>query len=64
MKVLKIKENKDGSGTIDYEVTKTDQKIIKTLLGVKRLTIKRINKFVKDGLIACMNKEAKKLGIK
>lgn len=64
MRVLKIKENKDGSAIIDYEVTKTDQELIKRIIGVKRLTKKRINKFVKDGLTKTIHREAKKLGIK
>lgn len=64
MKVLKITENKDGSATLDCEVTKADQELIKTILGVKRLTKKRIEKFVYNSLVSSINKEAKKLGIK
>lgn len=57
MKILKIKEHKDGSATFYYEVSKKDKEIIKRILGIKRLNKKRINKFVKDSLINPIHKE-------
>lgn len=51
MKVLKVKDNPDGSATIDYELSKFELKVIKRSLGVKRLTKKRINDFLMRALI-------------
>lgn len=56
MKVLKITSNKDGSATIDYEITKIEKELIKKALNVDKLTINMINKFVIDGLTKLMDK--------
>jgi len=51
MKVLKIKEYKDGSATISFTIDEAERKLIKQVTGVKRLTKKRIGEFVLDSLI-------------
>lgn len=61
MKVLKIKENKDGSATMDYELTRLELKVIKRTLGVKRLTKKRLNDYLLRILIAGANKDSEEL---
>jgi hypothetical protein len=50
MKILKIKEQKDGSAIIDYEITKEEEKVIKQITRVKKLTKKIINKFVLEAI--------------
>lgn len=54
MKVLSFKDNKDGSATMEYEITTKERQAIKKYTGVKRLTKKRINKeilkAIKDSL--------------
>ena len=61
MNILKIKENKDGSATIDYVLTSLELKVIKRALGVKRLTKKRINDFIMKSIIAGASKDAEEL---
>ena len=63
MKIFSIKENKDGSATMEYELTAFELKVIKRSLGVKRLTKKRINSFIMKSIIMGANKELVK-GVK
>ena len=57
MKVLKIKENADGSATIDYELSEFDRKIIRRVLKVKKLTKKRINDFMTKAVLTYISKK-------
>ena len=61
MKIFKVTENKDGSATIDYQLTPFELKVIKRVLGVKRLTKKRINNFINKAIIAGAHKDGKEL---
>lgn len=62
MRVLSIKEHKDGSATVDLEVTATDRETIRTATGIKRLTKQRISRFIKEGLINFVEQQTKKWG--
>lgn len=57
MEVLKIKENKDGSATMDYTLDEEELTWIKRILKVKRLTRNRINKFILNTLHKIVQKE-------
>lgn len=61
MKVLKIKENADGSATMDYKLTKFELTVIKRVLGVKRLTKKKINNYILKAIIAGANRDVQEL---
>ena len=61
MNVIVIKENKDGSADVTVEYSKLEAQIIKQILGVKRLTKKRIGNFIKDALVKYAHKEAEKI---
>jgi hypothetical protein len=50
MKILKIKEHKNGASTISYSLTKKEKDLIKAILKVKTLTTKIINQFILQAL--------------
>ena len=56
MKVLKLKENAEGSIIITFELSEFDRKVIKRVLKVKKLTKKRINDFMTKSLLTYMFK--------
>ena len=60
MKVLKIKEYKDGSATINFTINDAERELIKQVTGVKRLTTKRIGKFVLKNLVGAAKEVVKK----
>ena len=59
MKVIKIKENKDGSATIDCEITNSEKELFKKIYNKKRFSSKLITKALIEG-ISLMVKRRKK----
>ena len=57
MKVLKVKENADGSVTIDFELSEFDRKVIRRFLKLKRLTKKRIEDFMTKALLTYISEK-------
>ena len=50
MKVLKITENKDGSATINYEITKAEKELIKRVYKRKRFTPALLRRILIDAV--------------
>jgi len=63
MKVLKIKENKDGSATISYELNADDEYVLRALAKSKkkRYTKKFINDCILEGITNMLKEEEMKL---
>ena len=51
IRVIKIKENKDGSADFDLEYDKVFERNLKEVLKIKRLTKKRVVKIIKEALL-------------
>jgi len=51
MKVIKIIEHQDGSATMEYEVTTKERATIKSTYGIKRLTNKKLNSFIRKAIV-------------
>ena len=60
MKVLEIKEQKDGSAIMNYEITAEERKMFKKIYGKKKLTNEDINKIVLDAIKVGVKSEDKK----
>ena len=50
MKVLKIKEHKDGGATIDFEITTAEKNLLKRMYKVKRFTPTLLKKVLVDAI--------------
>ena len=50
MKILKIRQNKDGSATMDYELNAKEKKMIKQIYGWKKLTPQRCNQAILEAI--------------
>ncbi len=50
MKVLKIKEHKDGGATIDFEITMAEKNLLKRVYKVKRFTSTLLRKVLVDAV--------------
>lgn len=50
VRVIEIKENKDGSANFELEYNKAFEKNLKEALKIKRLTKKRVVKIIKEAL--------------
>jgi len=50
MKILKYKEQKDGSAILDIEYNQDEAKIIKKYYNKEKITSKLLQKFVIEGL--------------
>ena len=57
MKVLKIKEQKDGSAIMTYEINGDDMKLFKKETGKEKPTVKDINKIVLQAIRAGIKQE-------
>ena len=57
MKILAVREQKDGSALIDIGFNDEDRRIIKFLTGVKRLTDKKIKEFCETAIREYVDKE-------
>ena len=60
MKVLEIKNQKDGSAIMNYEITAEERKMFKKIFGKKKLTDDDINKIVLDAIKASIKSEKRK----
>ena len=60
MKILDMKEQKDGSAIMTYELTVEERKMFKKISGKKTLTEKDINKIVLEALKDGVSSESKK----
>ena len=60
MKILEIKEQKDGSAIMNYEITAEERKMFKKIVGKKKLTNDDINKIVLDAIKVGVKSEDKK----
>lgn len=60
MKVLEIKEQKDGSAIMTYELSEKDLAVFKKLSGNHILTDKDINEIVLGAITASINSETEK----
>lgn len=56
IEILSIKENEDGSADIEFDLDKEYKDQIKKIIGVKKLTKKRFEKFVLDALTKQLKK--------
>ena len=61
MKVLKIKEQKDGSAIMTYELSGDERKLFKKVIGKERLTDKDINKVVLKAIKGGIKQQEKKI---
>ncbi len=50
MKVLRIKEHKDGGATIDFEITIAEKNLLKRVYKVKRFTSTLLRKVLVDAV--------------
>jgi len=50
MKVLKIKEHKDGSATIGFEITTAEKNLLKRVYNVKRFTSTLLKRVLVDAV--------------
>ena len=60
MKILEIKEQKDGSAIMNYEITAEERKMFKKISGKKKLTNEDINKIVLDAIKVGVKSENEK----
>lgn len=51
IKLIRVKEHKDGSATYELEYDSKFKKSLKKSLGIKRLTKKKVAKVITEGLI-------------
>ena len=60
MKVIKCKENKDGSLKVTIDITESEKRAIRKVYGAKRLTKKLFRTFIIDAAIdACLDLKQK-----
>lgn len=57
MKVLKLKENKDKSIVVSFELSEFDRKVIRRVFKLKKLTKKKIDDFMTKALLIYINKK-------
>ncbi len=62
MKVLRVKDNKDGSATIDFEVTKSEKDIFKRAYNKKRFHPNLIRRALYEGIDIMTRKLAREKG--
>lgn len=64
MKVLKIKENKDGSAVYTFGITNEEKNLIKGFYNKKRFSNKLFKAFMLEAFYNFLTKESIKEGIK
>lgn len=60
IRIIKVKEHKDGSATIDIEYDKIFAYMIKALYGWKRLTQKRLENVIVEALRISIKRDEKR----
>lgn len=59
MKVLKLKENKDKTMVVSFELSEFDRKIIRRVLKVKKLTKKKLDETMTKALLTYITKKGR-----
>lgn len=57
IKIIKIKENKDGSADITFTYGKKFKEFLKTSYNLKKVTKKDVDKFVKEAIIYAIKRD-------